>query len=184
MAIGRTSPSVTTSSTKPGAEMQRQPGLTRLQIWLTSHLALSLALSLCCLTGGLWLARSTVVEQDIGAMLPEGPGSPREAAKLLEEFGALNVLLLDLEIPGASPAELARAGEALATRLRSSGAFSEIVAGQTTEEMMKVGRVLFPVGSICSRTRAPRSRTACLPPGSPGCWPPSRPSSPLHRRWS
>ncbi len=124
--------------------MQGQPGLTRLQIWLTSHLALSLALSLCFLAAGLWLARSTVVEQDIGAMLPEGPGSPREAAKLLEEFGALNVLLLDLEIPGASPAELARAGEALATRLRSSGAFSEIVAGQTTEEMMKVGRVLFP----------------------------------------
>jgi len=124
--------------------VQGQPGLTRLQLWLTSHLALSLTLSLCFLTAGLWLARSMVVEQDIGAMLPEGPGSPREAAKLLEEFGALDVLLLDLEIPGASPEELARAGEALALRLRSSGAFSEIIAGQTTEEMMKVGRALFP----------------------------------------
>ena len=81
MAIGPTSPSVTTSSKKTGAEMQGQPGLTRLQIWLTSHLALSLALSLCFLTTGLWLARSTVVEQDIGAMLPEGPGSPREAGR-------------------------------------------------------------------------------------------------------
>lgn len=144
MGIGRTSRSVTRSSKKPGDEMQGQPGLTGFQLWLTSHLALSFSLSLGFLFAGLWLARSTVVEQDIGAMLPEGPGSPREAAKLLEEFGALNVLLLDLEIPGASPAELARAGEALATRLRSWGAFSEIIAGQTTEEMMKVGRVLFP----------------------------------------
>ena len=103
MAIGPTSSSVTTSSKKTGAEMQGPPGLTRVQLWLTSHLALSLALSLCFLTTGLWLARSTVVEQDIGAMLPEGPGSPREAAKLLEEFGALNVLLLDSGDPRREP---------------------------------------------------------------------------------
>ena len=77
-------------------------------------------------------------------MLPDGPGSPREAARLLEGSGVLNVLLLDMEIPGASPAELSRAGNELATRLGSSGAFSEVLAGPTTEEILAVGRVLFP----------------------------------------
>ncbi|HZX42196.1 MAG TPA: MMPL family transporter [Myxococcaceae bacterium] len=107
-----------------------------------SRLALTLVLSGAVLAGV--LASRITVEQDIGAMLPDGPGSPREAARLLEEFGVLNVLLLDLEIPGASPTELARAGNELATRIRSSGAFSEVLTGPTTEEILAVGRVLFP----------------------------------------
>jgi predicted exporter len=124
--------------------MRARRGLTTLRAWLTSHLAVTLVLSGAILAGGLALASRMTVEQDIGAMLPDGPGSPREAARLLEEFGVLNVLLLDLEIPGASPTELSRAGNDLATRLRSSGAFSEVLTGPTTEEILAVGRVLFP----------------------------------------
>jgi predicted exporter len=124
--------------------MRARRGLTTLRAWLTSHPAVTLVLSGAILAGGLALASRMTVEQDIGAMLPDGPGSPREAARLLEEFGVLNVLLLDLEIPGASPTELSRAGNDLATRLRSSGAFSEVLTGPTTEEILAVGRVLFP----------------------------------------
>jgi predicted exporter len=85
----------------------------------------------------------TIVEQDIGAMLPSGPNSPREAARTLEEFGALNLLLLDLEIPSSSPKELAHAGQLFAERLRALGAFSEVVAGQTTAELLATARVVF-----------------------------------------
>jgi predicted exporter len=119
-------------------------GLAAIHAWLTHHLVLTLALSGAILAGGLALARSMTVEQDVAAMLPDGADSPREAARLLEEFGVLNVLLLDLELPGASPAELARAGNDLATRLRSSGSFSEVFTGPTTEEILAVGRTLFP----------------------------------------
>ena len=122
--------------------MGARPGLPALHASLMSRLALTLVLSGAVLAGV--LASRITVEQDIGAMLPDGPGSPREAARLLEEFGVLNVLLLDLELPGASPTELARAGTELATRIRSSGAFSEVLTGPTTEEVLAVGRVLFP----------------------------------------
>src|SRR5262249_9309954 len=118
--------------------------LETLQNWLTDHFVVTLLLSGAILVGGLALASRMSIEQDIGAMLPDGPGSPRQAARLLEEFGVLNVLLLDLELPGASPAELSRAGNDLAARLRSSGAFSEVLTGPATEEMLAVGRVLFP----------------------------------------
>jgi len=124
--------------------MGARRGLETLHAWLTSHFAFALVLSGAILAGGLAVASRMTVEQDIGAMLPDGPGSPREAARLLEEFGVLNVLLLDLEIPGASPAELSRAGNELATRLRASGKFSEVLTGPTTEEILAVGRVLFP----------------------------------------
>lgn len=122
-------------------------GLSRLSTihrWLISHLAVTLALAGAMLVGGALLARSVTVEQDIGAMLPGGPGSPREAARLLEEFGVLNVLLLDLEVPGSSPTELARTGNELARRLRASGAFSDVYSGPTTGELLAVGEVLFP----------------------------------------
>src|SRR5262244_838032 len=144
MATGRTSPSGITSSRRPDAEMGARPDPATLHAWLTSHFALTLVLSGAILAGGLALASRMTIEQDIGAMLPDGPGSPREAARLLEEFGVLNVLLLDLEVPGASPAELSRAGNELASRLRSSGAFSEVLTGPTTAEILAVGRVLFP----------------------------------------
>src|SRR5215471_3882093 len=144
MAIGRTSPSEITSSRRPDAEMGERRGLATIHAWLTCHFAFTLLLSGAILAGGLALASRMTVEQDIGAMLPDGPGSPREAARLLEEFGVLNVLLLDLEIPGASPTELSRAGSELANRLRASGAFSEVLTGPTTEEILAVGRVLFP----------------------------------------
>src|SRR5262249_54560820 len=144
MATERTSPSEITSSRRPDAEMGARRGLATIHAWLTCHFAFTLVLSGTILAGGLALASRMTVEQDIGAMLPEGPGSPREAARLLEEFGVLNMLLLDLEIPGASRAELSRAGNELASRLRSSGAFSEVLTGPTTEEILAVGRVLFP----------------------------------------
>lgn len=118
--------------------------LEALHRWLSGHIALTLVVAGATLVGGLVLSRTVAVEQDIGAMLPDGPGSPREAARLLEEFGLLNVLLIDLEVPGASPTGLAQTGNALAERLRASGAFSEVYTGPTTEELLAVGRVLFP----------------------------------------
>ena len=58
--------------------------LAALQDWLTNHFAVTLLLSGAILAGGLALASRMTIEQDIGAMLPDGPGSPREAARLLE----------------------------------------------------------------------------------------------------
>src|SRR4030095_6264626 len=129
MATGQTSPSEITSSRRPDAEMGARRGLATLHAWLTSHFAFTLVLSGAVLAGGLALASRMTVEQDIGAMLPDGPGSPREAARLLAEVGVLTVRPLDHQIPGASPTELSRAGNELATQLRSSGAFSEVLTG-------------------------------------------------------
>jgi predicted exporter len=124
--------------------MDAQPGLAGHRERLTSRFGLTLLLAGALLAGGLVVAKRAIIEQDIAGMLPDGPGSPREAARLLQEFGVLNVLLLDLEVPGATPAELSRAGTTLATRLRASGAFSEVFTGPTTEEILAVGRVVFP----------------------------------------
>jgi predicted exporter len=151
------------SSKRPEGDFARRL-LGPTQSWLTFHPRLALGISLAILALGAGVARMTIVEQDIGAMLPSGPDSPREAARALEEFGALNVLLLDLGIPGSSPGELARAGQLFAARLRALGAFSEVVAGQTTAELLATGRVVFdhrfallpdPRSAIESRLAAP-----------------------------
>ncbi|MCI0569707.1 MAG: MMPL family transporter [Myxococcaceae bacterium] len=92
---------------------------------------------------GLLCSRVTL-EKDVGALLPDGPGSPREAARLLGEFGALNTLVLDLEVPGTTRDELAERGAQLADRLRRSGAFSEVYTGPSTRQMLAVGRVVLP----------------------------------------
>lgn len=84
------------------------------------------------------------IEQDVGALLPDGPGSPREAARLLGEFGALNTLLIDLEVPGAGRDRLAEQGAALAERLRRSGDFEEVYTGPSTQELLALGKILFP----------------------------------------
>ncbi|HZH04510.1 MAG TPA: MMPL family transporter, partial [Myxococcaceae bacterium] len=117
--------------------------LERLHCQMVAHPARALtALGLCVAVAGAICAR-TRIEQDIGAMLPDGPGSPREAARLLGEFGALNTLLVDLEIPGATRDQLVDQGAALADRLRRSGAFEEVYTGPSAREAVTLGKVLF-----------------------------------------
>ncbi len=111
---------------------------------MATHLAATLLTAAALLLGGMSLSARATTEQDVGAMLPEGPGSPREAARLLSEFGVLNTLLIDLELPGASEGELAERGAILAAALRRSGLFLDVYTGPSTEELLMVGRVLFP----------------------------------------
>jgi predicted exporter len=119
-------------------------GLHRAHGWMTAHLGIILLASALVVLGGLSLYPRATTEQDVGAMLPDGPGSPREAARLLSEFGALNTLLIDLEVPGASEEQLAEEGQTLAVALRNSGAFLEIFTGPSVEDALKVAQVLFP----------------------------------------
>ena len=118
--------------------------LNRAHAWMAAHLGVTLCLSAALLLLGLGLSRGAAREQDVGAMLPGGPGSPREAAELLSEFGTLNTLLVDLELPGSSEAQLAEEGRKLAEALRGSGRFVEVYAGPSTQDTMAVGQVLFP----------------------------------------
>src|SRR5262249_42564514 len=110
--------------------MRARLKLSRWHQWITAHLWATLALSVLVLCAGASLYRRGATEQDIGALLPGGPGSPREAVRLLGEFGVLNTLLLDLEVPGATQDQLAEAGEKLAEELRRSGDFAEVLAGE------------------------------------------------------
>ena len=119
-------------------------GLHRLHAWMVAHLGLTLLTASLLLLGGMSLSARATTEQDVGALLPEGPGSPREAARLLSEFGVLNTLLIDVELPGASEQELAERGAMLAAGLRRSGLFLDVYTGPSTEEMLTVGKVLFP----------------------------------------
>jgi predicted exporter len=82
------------------------------------------------------------VETDVAGLLPGGPGSPREAAARLSEFGALDTLLIDLELPGASPEALAGAADAYASQLRQTGRFADVYTGPTTGQMLQMGEVL------------------------------------------
>ncbi len=111
---------------------------------MAAHLGVTLLVPAGFVLGGLLLYARTATEQDVGAMLPDGPGSPREAARLLSEFGVLNTLLIDLELPGATEEQLAEQGSALAAALRASGSFTEVTTAPSSEEMMVLGRVLFP----------------------------------------
>ncbi|MGO9767521.1 MAG: MMPL family transporter [Myxococcaceae bacterium] len=111
---------------------------------MAAHLGVTLLASTLLLLGGLSLYPRATTEQDVGAMLPDGPGSPREAARLLSEFGALNTLLIDLELPGASEEQLAEEGHTLATALRKSGAFLEVFSGPSLQDSVRVTEVLFP----------------------------------------
>jgi predicted exporter len=119
-------------------------GLHRAHAWMTAHLGATLLISLVLLLCGVALSTHATTEQDVGAMLPDGPGSPREAARLLTEFGVLNTLLIDLEVPGATEEELADRGGKLAAGLRQSGLFLEVYTGPSAQELLVVGRVLFP----------------------------------------
>ncbi len=119
-------------------------GLHRAHRWMATHLGVTLLVPAGFVLGGLLLYARTTTEQDVGAMLPDGPGSPREAARLLSEFGVLNTLLIDLELPGATKEQLAEQGNALAAALRASGAFTEVTTAPSVEEMRVLGQVLFP----------------------------------------
>jgi uncharacterized protein len=118
--------------------------LNRAHAWMVAHLGVTLSVSGALLLLGLGLFRGAATEQDVGAMLPGGPGSPREAAQLLSEFGTLNTLLVDLELPGSSEEQLAEEGRKLAEALRSSGRFVEVYTGPSTQDTMAVGQVLLP----------------------------------------
>jgi predicted exporter len=119
-------------------------GLYKAHAWMVSHLSVTLVLWLVFLVGGIGLYARATTEQDLGAMLPDGPGSPQEAARLLSDFGALNTLLVDLELPGSTEAQLAEAGRTLATGLRASGSVLDVYMGPSTKETMAVAQVLFP----------------------------------------
>ncbi len=90
------------------------------------------------------LASRVKVDDNVAALLPGGPGSPGEAAQLLSEFGALDTLLMDLSLPGGTPAELAALGDGLVKQLEATGAFSSIYAGPRQDELAKLGGILLP----------------------------------------
>lgn len=121
-----------------------RPGLHRAHAWMATHLGATLLAALVLLVAGVGLSARATTEQDVGAMLPEGPGSPREAARLLSEFGVLNTLLIDVQLSGATEEQLAERGAALAAGLRRSGQFLEVYTGPSPQELMMVGKVLFP----------------------------------------
>jgi predicted exporter len=119
-------------------------GLHRAHAWMAAHLIVTLFIAAALLLCGIALSAHATTEQDVGAMLPDGPGSPREAARLLSEFGVLNTLLIDLEVPGATETELADRGRALAEGLRRSGQFLNVYTGPSAQELVVIGKVLFP----------------------------------------
>ncbi len=119
-------------------------GLHTAHRWMSAHPGVTLLVPALLMLAALALYARTTTEQDVGAMLPGGPGSPREAARLLSDFGVLNTLLIDVELPGATEEQLADRGQALAAGLRGSGAFLEVYSGPSAHEMTVVGQVLFP----------------------------------------
>src|SRR5262249_39634976 len=124
--------------------MRARLKLSRWHQWITAHLWATLAVSVLVLCAGASLYRRGATDQDIGALLPGGAGSPREAVRLLGEFGVLNTLLLDLEVPGATQDQLAEAGEKLAEELRGSGDFADVQAGPSTHDFMVLGQGILP----------------------------------------
>jgi predicted exporter len=121
-----------------------EASLRKAHAWMASHLGWTLCVAALLLLAGIAFSARATTEQDVGAMLPDGPGSPREAARLLSEFGVLNTLLVDVEVPGTSETELTDRGRALAAGLRSSGLFLEVYTGPSAQELLVVGKILFP----------------------------------------
>ncbi|WP_158502257.1 MMPL family transporter [Vitiosangium sp. GDMCC 1.1324] len=101
---------------------------------------------ICLLTLGLTGAVASRIRLDdnIASLLPGGPGSPGEAARLLSEFGALDTLLIDLSLPGGSRDELVSLGDDLLQRLRATGQFAQLYTGPRQDELMKLGGVVLP----------------------------------------
>src|SRR5260370_5585149 len=133
---GRRSRFTTTSSRPRRADMRGPPVLSGWHRWIAAHLWTTLVVSALLLGAGASLYRRGATEQDIGALLPGGPGSPREAVRLLGEFGVLNPLLLDLEVPGATQDHLVEAGARLAEQLRGSGGFAGVPAGPPPDDFL------------------------------------------------
>src|SRR5258707_12428291 len=106
--------------------MRARSQLSRWHGWMTAHIWVTLAVSGLLLCAGANLYRRGTTEQDISALLPGGPGSPREAARLLGEYGVLNTLLLDLEIPGATQDQLVEEVGKLGGELARSGDVEEV----------------------------------------------------------
>lgn len=124
--------------------MRALPAVSRWHRWIVAHLWTTLAVSALVLAAGASLYRRGATEQDVGALLPGGPGSPREAVRLLGEFGVLNTLLLDLEVPGATQDQLVETGAWLAEQLRGSGDFAAVQAGPSTHDFLVLGEVILP----------------------------------------
>src|SRR5262245_28394746 len=118
--------------------------LSRWHRWITAHIWATLAVSALLLFAGASLYRHAGTEEDVGALLPSGAGSPQEAVRLLGEFGVLNTLLLDLELPGATQDQLVAAGELLAEELRRSGDFAEVQAAPSTHDLVVLGEMILP----------------------------------------
>jgi hypothetical protein len=93
---------------------------------IDAHPWRTVAIALAVLLAAGLVARRVQVDDNVAALLPGGPGSPGEAAQLLSEFGALDTLLIDLSLPGASTQELTGLGDTLVKRLRETGQLADI----------------------------------------------------------
>src|SRR4051812_22224900 len=98
--------------------------------------AVLLSLAVFAATGA--IASRVQVDDNVAALLPGGPGSPGEAAQLLSEFGALDTLLLDLSVEGASLEGLSRAGDQLVALLEAEHLFKELYTGPKSNEVRKL----------------------------------------------
>lgn len=120
------------------------PALLRAHQWLARHLLVTLAGTAALVAACTWASFTARVDSDMSELLPGGPGSPREAAKLLSDFGTLDTLLLDLELPGATVDQLLEAGATFEQRARESGRFASVNSGPSEQDLFTLGRVLAP----------------------------------------
>lgn len=105
--------------------------------------AIALTLALFALTGA--VAARVQLDNDMAALLPGGPGSPREAAQLLSDFGALDTVLLELSLADdASTDALIDQGQKLKAQLMSSGTFKDIKGAPDTTELISLSKALVP----------------------------------------
>ena len=111
---------------------------------IDAHPWRTVAIALAVLLAAGLVARRVQVDDNVAALLPGGPGSPGEAAQLLSEFGALDTLLIDLSLPGASTQELTGLGDTLVKRLRETGQLADIYSGPRQDELLKLGGLLLP----------------------------------------
>ncbi len=124
--------------------MKPPEGLFRLYRAIDAHPWRTVALAAAVLAACSAIASRAHIDDNVAALLPGGPGSPGEAAQLLSEFGALDTLLFDFSLDGATPEALAAQGDALVQRLSATGQFADIYAGPRQDELMKLGAIVLP----------------------------------------
>lgn len=129
----------------------------RLHRWLEAHRRPVLALwALLATLGAVGAARLEPRQEVLTLLEGVGGGAYRGAARDLERFGTLDVLLLDLSRPDASEAELGRAAAELEDRLAHSGDFRRVLFRIDRAGMKRAAQALF------------EKRFFVLPPPAPG----------------